>query len=259
MTPKDISRYLHQPRKRYAGVRLQQGRLLLDSDFNESARLVAEERREVLLDFLGASASPDQGFSLGQPVSAPIPAQSSALSPGDALPVATVALGEETVEARNPSVRAGSYYLGGRRLTIEALGAAAVPARLLADPSGGRARDPRAGRPGRPGGVPGALLPARVGSGVTAVEDPEIARARARRRRTRRISGGGACGGAEVFGNLDARLDASCTAAWRSLLEGRRRRATLTYDAEAHRRSCVLARSAPSGLQGTDRHHRRLH
>jgi hypothetical protein len=228
MTPKDISRYLHQPRKRYAGVRLQQGRLLLDSDFNESARLVAEERREVLLDFLGASASPDQGFSLGQPVSAPIPAQSSALSPGDALPVATVALGEETVEARNPSVRAGSYYLGGRRLTIEAPEPLLFQRDFLQIRPADVPEIPEPEDPEDPVAFRELYYLHAWDQGVTAVEDPEIlepalggADTSVRVRRMRRV---------EVFGNLDARLT-SCTAAWRSLL-GRLTAGNSTYDAD---------------------------
>jgi hypothetical protein len=215
MTPKDISRYLHQPRKRYSGARLQQGRLLLDSDFNESAQLAAEERREALLDFLGASASPDQGFSMGQPLGAPIPAQSSALSPGDALPVVSVALGEVTVSARNPSVRAGSLYLGGRRLALEA------PEPLLFQ------RDFLQMKPGDAPPIPVPEDPEQPvvfrelyylhawEQGVTAVEDPEVlepalggADTSVRVRRMRRV---------EVLGNLEPRLS-SCTAAWESAL-----------------------------------------
>ena len=43
MSTKDISRFLFQPRKRYSSVRMQQGRVILDSDWNESERIDDEE------------------------------------------------------------------------------------------------------------------------------------------------------------------------------------------------------------------------
>jgi hypothetical protein len=58
----DISRYLKQPGKHYKGARLQQGRSLLDSDFNEGAEVSHDDRREALLDVVGTNGSPDQGF-----------------------------------------------------------------------------------------------------------------------------------------------------------------------------------------------------
>jgi hypothetical protein len=59
---KDISRYLFQPSKHYSGVRMQQGRVTLDSDWNEGARLEAEEARQTRLDLIGPMGTADEGF-----------------------------------------------------------------------------------------------------------------------------------------------------------------------------------------------------
>ena len=64
MSSSDISRFLRQPAKHYAGARLQQGRILTDADFNEGSWLGEEDRRKALADF-GPRGSPDQGFSIG--------------------------------------------------------------------------------------------------------------------------------------------------------------------------------------------------
>src|SRR5215510_10604833 len=68
MSSKDISRLLFQPRKHYAAARLQQGRSLLDSDYNEGAALDGEEWRRAVLDAVGPRGTPDEGFGLGQSV-----------------------------------------------------------------------------------------------------------------------------------------------------------------------------------------------
>ena len=43
MSAKDISRFIFQPTKRYSSVRMQQGRVILDSDWNESERIDDED------------------------------------------------------------------------------------------------------------------------------------------------------------------------------------------------------------------------
>jgi hypothetical protein len=58
----DISRHLNQPAKHYSGSRLQQGRPILDSDFNERAEAYDHQLREALLDVVGPTGSPDFGF-----------------------------------------------------------------------------------------------------------------------------------------------------------------------------------------------------
>src|SRR5262245_21115903 len=85
MATKDISRYLHQPRKHYEAVRLQQGRVLLDYAFNEGARLPQEDQRRALLAAIGPQGSPDNGFSLGAPsaLGTSLPAPGAPLVLGD--------------------------------------------------------------------------------------------------------------------------------------------------------------------------------
>src|SRR5215510_2773261 len=65
MSTKDISRFLFQPRKRYSSVRMQQGRAILDSDYNESERIDDEEARRTLIDLICSNGTPNQGFRVG--------------------------------------------------------------------------------------------------------------------------------------------------------------------------------------------------
>ena len=62
MSTIDLSRQITDPRKHYAGVRMQQGRVLTDDDFNEAAAIDAEELRRTRLHTIGAYGSPDAGF-----------------------------------------------------------------------------------------------------------------------------------------------------------------------------------------------------
>ena len=114
MSTKDISRFLLQPRKHYIGMRMQQGRVLLDSDYNEGARHDDEDQRRTLLDFIGPQGSPDQGFSLGATDDEP-------LSPGDVLATIAFALNGSAgvTVALDYFVLPGSMYVGGLRLELE--------------------------------------------------------------------------------------------------------------------------------------------
>ena len=60
----DLTRSIFEPRKRYAGVRMQQGRVVLDDDHNEAGDLAAEDARRTRLDVIGPSGSPDAGFKI---------------------------------------------------------------------------------------------------------------------------------------------------------------------------------------------------
>jgi DNA-binding MarR family transcriptional regulator len=62
MSAKDISRFLFQPQKRYSSVRMQQGRVVLDSDWNESERIDDEEARRILAETVCAKGTPNEGF-----------------------------------------------------------------------------------------------------------------------------------------------------------------------------------------------------
>ncbi|MCF6407768.1 right-handed parallel beta-helix repeat-containing protein [Chitinophaga filiformis] len=58
----DISRVAFDPRKHYASVRMQQGRVLTDDDWNENERIENEEKRRSRVDIIGPFGSPDKGF-----------------------------------------------------------------------------------------------------------------------------------------------------------------------------------------------------
>jgi hypothetical protein len=67
MANEEKSRDAFQPTKRYAAVGMQQGRVMLDDDFNENERIRLEEERRVNLDVIGPAGSPDGGFVLSSP------------------------------------------------------------------------------------------------------------------------------------------------------------------------------------------------
>lgn len=60
----DISRVAFRPKKRYSSVRMQQGRVLTDDDWNENQSIENEERRRSRSDIIGAFGSPDKGFRI---------------------------------------------------------------------------------------------------------------------------------------------------------------------------------------------------
>jgi hypothetical protein len=90
----DLSRHATDFRKNYTGVRMQQGRVLTDDDFNEQTRLDAEDTRRTRIDVIGPVGSPDDGFLITSP--------------------AFYAFGTTF------TIKAGSFYLGGQRLTLDA-------------------------------------------------------------------------------------------------------------------------------------------
>lgn len=63
----DISRSGFNPFKHYSGVRMQQGRILTDDDFNEDRRIEGEQVRRDNLDIIGPSGSRDDGFRIINP------------------------------------------------------------------------------------------------------------------------------------------------------------------------------------------------
>ncbi|HEY7371220.1 MAG TPA: DUF6519 domain-containing protein [Polyangia bacterium] len=131
MSSKDVSRLLFQPRKHYAAARLQQGRSLLDSDYNEGAALDAEEWRRAVLDAVGPRGTPDEGFGIGQslPPNDGPPVPDDALSPPtqtDPINVGTeltgptgAVIGGLDIGLTAVSIRAGTFYLGGMRLELD--------------------------------------------------------------------------------------------------------------------------------------------
>ena len=63
----DISRNDFDPRKHYSGVRMQQGRVLMDDDWNENERIEGENKRRSIVDIIGPYGSPDEGFLIKNP------------------------------------------------------------------------------------------------------------------------------------------------------------------------------------------------
>ena len=53
----DFTRVTFEPRKRYTGVRMQQGRVQLDADWNEQAEIQAYLERTEATDVIGRSGN----------------------------------------------------------------------------------------------------------------------------------------------------------------------------------------------------------
>lgn len=92
----DLSRHATDFRKNYTGVRMQQGRVLTDDDFNEQARLDAEDTRRTRIDVIGPVGSPDDGYLITNP------------------------LIDAATNRPTFTIKAGTFYLGGQRLTLDA-------------------------------------------------------------------------------------------------------------------------------------------
>src|SRR5213078_2281168 len=90
MATEEKSRDAFEPKKRYAAVGMQLGRVLLDDDFNEAERIRLEQERRVNIDVIGPVGSPDDGFKLQN--------------------------GPGTASGVDFEIAAGTLYLGGLRL-----------------------------------------------------------------------------------------------------------------------------------------------
>ncbi|MCM1982221.1 DUF6519 domain-containing protein [Lyngbya confervoides] len=104
MATEDISRFLFQPEKRYASVRMQQGRVLMDSDWNEAERLDQELDRQTLMDLVCAKGTSNTGFQIADPAAATV-----SLPPDGDL--------SNDVQTYDFAIAPGSFYLGGLRFT----------------------------------------------------------------------------------------------------------------------------------------------
>lgn len=103
MTIEDATRLLRQPAKHYRGSRLQMGRTIVDSDFNEGVMAAADDLRAAALAVVGPAASPDQGFQPDLAAGVVIAAKSVRFGSLTPLPVLDF------------NLKPGSMYLGGRR------------------------------------------------------------------------------------------------------------------------------------------------
>ncbi len=95
MSAHDVSRHLFNPGNHYSGLRMQQGRVVLDSDINEARMIDDEEQRALVVDVVGPHGSPDSGFTITN---------------------------VNTVGTYDFDIRAGTYYLGGYRHEIAGAG-----------------------------------------------------------------------------------------------------------------------------------------
>ena len=78
----DYTRFTHQPRKRYAAVLMQQGRVQLDADWNEQSDISKHRVECQAIDTLGSCMVPDStpdAFKVGTPAGTP---RDFSLSPG---------------------------------------------------------------------------------------------------------------------------------------------------------------------------------
>src|SRR5919197_486642 len=62
----DFSRLSFDPRKHFSGVRMQQGRVQLDADWNEQLDITAHRIATEITDFIGQSGAPEgnAGFEI---------------------------------------------------------------------------------------------------------------------------------------------------------------------------------------------------
>src|SRR5579885_117276 len=91
----DRARKSFDPKQHYRSVVMQQGRVTLEADWNESQSIFGEELRHETLDIVGPAGTPDDGYRIIVSGTAPTP-------PFDF------------------SVSAGTMYVGGLRLVLDA-------------------------------------------------------------------------------------------------------------------------------------------
>ncbi|MEK7400022.1 MAG: DUF6519 domain-containing protein, partial [Candidatus Poribacteria bacterium] len=105
MSTEDISRIAFNSRKHYSSVHMQQGRVIVDDDWNESERIENEDLRRSRVEIVGAYGSPNQGFRISN-------------NRGNSQhPRITDIDGHKVIEF---DILPGSFYLGGLRLEMEA-------------------------------------------------------------------------------------------------------------------------------------------
>jgi hypothetical protein len=108
----DRSRLSDRPRHLYTGIVAQQGRVLLDRDVNDLQDIVLSRLATDVRDIVGPSGTPDDGFRIGPPDTAPTPGFWSPPEPATASPPAAPGSGDDFL------IGAGSMYLGGHRIVF---------------------------------------------------------------------------------------------------------------------------------------------
>jgi Family of unknown function (DUF6519) len=89
----DRARVSYDANQQYRAVVAQQGRVTLEADWNEAQQIASEEQREELLDLIGPSGTPDDGYRVPE-------------------------TGTPPASAFNFSVQQGTMYVGGIRATL---------------------------------------------------------------------------------------------------------------------------------------------
>lgn len=114
--PADRSRRTDGPRHGYTGVVAQQGRVILDRDFNAGQGLTAARIATDALDFVGPCGTPDNGFEISLPGLSPpaTPFWSPPVTPPLESPPVTVGAGADFL------ISPGTMYVGGERAEFPA-------------------------------------------------------------------------------------------------------------------------------------------
>lgn len=98
----DITRHRAAARFHYTGARMQQGRTLLESDWNEDALLAGEDRRLTLVDLIGAQGSSNSGFNI--------------TNVRTVLPIDSIDMTPPHIDF---DLQPGSMFVGGLRLVLD--------------------------------------------------------------------------------------------------------------------------------------------
>jgi Family of unknown function (DUF6519) len=106
----DRSRLSDRPRHLYTGIVAQQGRVLLDRDVNDLQDIVLSGLATDVRDIVGPSGTPDDGFRISAPNTAPTPGFWSPPEPATTSPPEAPGSGDDFL------IGAGSMYLGGHRI-----------------------------------------------------------------------------------------------------------------------------------------------
>ena len=102
--PSDLTRPFDDASRQYKAVVMQQGRVILDRDFNALQEIVNRRAAADALDEIGPCGTPDNGFTISLPENGPSASFSSSFSapePWDFL------------------IASGTIYVGGQRVELE--------------------------------------------------------------------------------------------------------------------------------------------
>src|SRR5579862_4060075 len=96
----DIARVSYDETRKYSGVVMQQGRVVVEADWNEQLSIAQEELRADVLDIVGPAGTPNGGYLIGLPAPTTTPFDF-------AIAVGTMYVGGVRVELTDPHV---SYF-----------------------------------------------------------------------------------------------------------------------------------------------------